>query len=844
MQLINNSIKLKNAFLLVSLVLGGYVSMAQLQSPDQFLGYKLGSRFTAHAQVVNYFEHVAKFAPQKVKLQYYGATNEHKPLLLAFVSSAENIENLQNIRKNNVQLAAAGAASIEKPTPIVWLSYNVHGNEASSSEASMLTLYELVNPQNSQTKLWLGNTVVVIDPCLNPDGRDRYVNWFNSVVGIKYNPDVIAREHNEPWPGGRTNHYNFDLNRDWAWQTQLESRQRVKEYLNWMPQVHVDFHEQGINDNYYFAPAAQPYHEAITQWQRDFQVQIGKNHARYFDKNGWLYFTKEVFDLLYPSYGDTYPIYNGSIGMTYEQAGGPEGGLGVLTSDGDTLTLYDRLIHHYTTSLSTIEIASQNAAKLITEFKNYFANASNGNVGLYKTYIIKNQAADGQKVKALLALLDKNNILYGTGSGTGKGFNYETRKEEVFTIAPGDIVISAAQPRAVMVKALFEPNTKLTDSVTYDITAWAMPYAYGLHAYATTLKMKVSGRYNEAFEKNNISSAFACVIKWEGKYSATVLAQLLSRGVKVRMSDAAFEAGNEKFGSGSIIVLQKGNEKFGNGFWSMVSQLCNKYTVTLYPIASGMVDKGYDMGSAHVRQLKAPRVALLTGSSVSSNAAGEAWYFFEQELNYPVTLINTQDFKNINQDFDVMIMPNGYYEFLADKENAKLFEQWIRNGGKVVALEAAVSQLVKQEWSALKPKTDTNESNAAKDVYAALQKYNLRERDAVSGFTPGAIFNVEIDNSNPLAFGYPNNYYSLKMDAQVYDFIKEGGWNVGILKKDNQLAGYVGSKLAALLKDGLLFGIQNLGKGSVVYIADNIMFRNFWENGKLMFCNAVFLVGQ
>jgi len=205
-----------------------------------------------------------------------------------------------------------------------------------------------------------------------------------------------------------------------------------------------------------------------------------------------------------PSYGDTYPIYNGSIGMTYEQAGGPEGGLGVLTSDGDTLTLYDRLIHHYTTSLSTIEIASQNAAKLITEFKNYFANASNGNVGLYKTYIIKNQAADGQKVKALLALLDKNNILYGTGSGTGKGFNYETRKEEVFTIAPGDIVISAAQPRAVMVKALFEPNTKLTDSVTYDITAWAMPYAYGLQAYATTLKMKVSGRYNEAFEKNNI----------------------------------------------------------------------------------------------------------------------------------------------------------------------------------------------------------------------------------------------------------------------------------------------------------------------------------------------------
>ncbi len=835
---------MKKAFLLVPLFFWGYVSIAQLQSPEQFLGYKPGSRFTVHAQLVNYFEHVAKYAPQKVKLQYYGETNEHKPLLLAFISSEENIGNLENIRKNNLQLVAAGTTSIEKPTPIVWLSYNVHGNEASSSEASMLTLYELVNPQSSQTTQWLGNTVVVIDPCLNPDGRDRYVNWFNSIVGKQYNPDVIAREHNEPWPGGRSNHYNFDLNRDWAWQTQIESRQRVKQYLNWMPQVHVDFHEQGINDNYYFAPAAQPYHEAITQWQRDFQVQIGKNHARYFDQNGWLYFTKEIFDLLYPSYGDTYPIYNGSIGMTYEQAGGPEGGLGVLTSDGDTLTLYDRLMHHYTTSLSTIEIASQNAAKLATEFKNYFANASNGNVGLYKTYIIKNPATDRQKVKALLELLDKNNIQYGTGSGTGKGFNYQTRKEEVFTISTNDIVISAAQPRAVMVKALFEPNTKLTDSVTYDITAWAMPYAYGLQAYATTLKMNVGGQYNTAFEKNNISNAYACVIKWEGKYSATVLAQLLAKGVKMRMADAAFEAGNENFGNGSIIIMHKGNEKFGNSFWSMVSQLCNKYAVTLYPINSGMVDKGYDMGSSHVRQLKAPMVALLTGRSVSSNAAGEVWYFFEQELNYPLTLINAEDFKSINKNIDVLILPNGYYEFLSDKENAKLFEQWIRNGGRVVALESAVSQLAKQDWGALKSKTDTNESNAAKDIYTSLQKYNLRERDAVSGYTPGAIFNVAIDNSNPLAFGYPNNYYTLKMDAKVYEFIKDGGWNVGVLKKENQIAGYVGSRLSPLLKDGLLFGTQDLGKGSVVYLTDNIMFRNFWENGKLMFCNAVFLVGQ
>src|SRR6185295_12606516 len=242
------------------------------------------------------------------------------------------------------------------------------------------------------------NIVVVIDPCINPDGRDRYVNWFNTIVGKESNPSLNAREHDEPWPGGRTNHYNFDLNRDWAWQTQVESQQRMKLYNQWLPQIHVDFHEQGINNPYYFAPAAQPYHEAITQWERDFQVTIGRNNAKYFDANGWLYFTKEVFDLFYPSYGDTYPIYNGAIGMTYEQGGGPAGGLGVETDKNDTLTLYDRAIHHYTTSLSMIEVASLNAASLVKEFRKFFNNAVSGAVGDYKAYIIKNNPADAERI--------------------------------------------------------------------------------------------------------------------------------------------------------------------------------------------------------------------------------------------------------------------------------------------------------------------------------------------------------------------------------------------------------------------------------------------------------------
>jgi hypothetical protein len=839
----------KKLFLSFSLILIFCSSQAQLQSPDQFLGYRIGSRYTPHHQLVNYFKQLAEKAPDMVKLQQYGRTNEGRPLYLAFISTAANISNLENIRLNNMRLANLtkdGMAPTEDVPAIVWLSYNVHGNETSSSEAAMLTAFALTDPSNNQTKNWLKNTVVIIDPCLNPDGRDRYVNWFNGVVGNHYDPSTNAREHREPWPGGRTNHYNFDLNRDWAWQTQVESRQRNVQYLQWMPQIHVDFHEQGVNQPYYFAPAAQPYHESITNWQRDFQVTIGKNHASYFDKNNWLYFTKETFDLFYPSYGDTYPAYNGSIGMTYEQGGGPQGGLGIHTDEGDTLTLFDRAIHHHTTGLSTIEVASNNTGKLLKEFRKFFSDANAGNVGTYKTYVIKNSPADEGKIRALLQLLDKNGIEYGTASGSAKGFNYHNRKEENFNISNNDIVVSVAQPRGVIANVLFEPSSKLVDSATYDITAWSLPYVYGVNAYATTQRINVAPRTNTPSATNPTADAYGYVLKWQGTNSAAALAQLLQKGIKLRVSETAFEANNETFGNGAVIIIKKGNESFGANLWKEVAAICNTHQVKMYAVQSGMVDKGFDFGSYYVHPIKAPRVALLTGENVSSYSAGEIWNFFDNELKYKITLVNANDFDRVNwSDYDVIIMPDGRYRFLSEKSSADKLEKWISSGGRVVAMESAVGQLSKLDWSNIKAKVANEEdSNSKKDPYAALRPYSERERAGIAEFTPGAIFKVDVDNSHPLMYGYPKHYYTLKMDNAVYEFIKEGGWNAGVIKKENQLAGFVGHKLSPKLKDGLLFGVQELGNGAVVYLADNLLFRNFWENGKLMFSNAIFMVGQ
>ncbi|HWR33057.1 MAG TPA: hypothetical protein VN451_06010, partial [Chitinophagaceae bacterium] len=689
------------------------------------------------------------------------------------------------------------------------------------------------------------NTVVIIDPCLNPDGRDRYVNWYNSAVGKNYNPDRLAREHREPWPQGRTNHYNFDLNRDWAWQTQVESRQRIKMYLQWMPQVHVDYHEQGINEPYYFAPAAEPLHEVITPWQRDFQTTIGKNNAKYFDANNWLYFTKIRFDLFYPSYGDTYPTFNGSIGMTYEQ-GGISGGLAVMNDENDTLTLADRAMHHFTTSLSTVEVSSLNAKRLLSEFKKYFSNAVTNGVGEFKSYVVKYDAKDAQKIDKLLDLLDKNGIHYGYGFGSGKGYNYTTGKEENFIVGAEDIIISSYQPRSAMVKVLFEPRSKLVDSVTYDITAWSLPYVYGLSAFASKDKIVTGGnviRTRTTNEKTN----YGYVMPWNGVRTVRAAGQLLKKGILLRYAEAPFEINGNKFDRGAIIILKTANNNFGNNLWSIVRETADVNNIRLFPVSSGMVDKGFDFGSDMVHPIKAPRVIMITGDAVSSSAAGGVWSFFDQELDYPVTQINANDIQRINwNEVDVMIMPDGNYRFLNDKETLESFKSWINKGGRVVAFENAVAQLSKAEIGCkIKKADDADKKEKDKETdYSALKKYEDREKDYVSGTTPGSIFKVEMDNTNPLAFGYPGFYYTLKQDEQVYEFFKEDGWNVGIIKKDNQVAGFVGAKLKEKLKDGLLFGVQNMGSGTVTCFADDMLFRNFWENGKLMLCNAVFLVGQ
>lgn len=802
----------------------------EIKSPEEFLGYEIGSRFTRHHKIIDYFKYVSNTL-SNVSLEKYGETNEHRSLYVTYISSEENMNNLDNIRKANLSQTGVFAEKSNNKKAIVWLSYNVHGNEASSSEASMLTLYELVTTK----KAWLENTVVIIDPCLNPDGRDRYVNWYNQVKSTPYNAVQDAKEHNEPWPGGRPNHYLFDLNRDWAWATQVESQQRIKIYNKWMPHIHVDFHEQGINSPYYFAPAAEPFHEVITDWQRDFQTQIGKNHAKYFDKKGWLYFTKESFDLLYPSYGDTYPTFMGAIGMTYEQAGHGRAGLAINTDEGEVLTLKARATHHNTTGLSTVEIASKNSEKLNIEFKKYFDNSKLP----YKSFVIKNNNQD--KINRLKELLEKHEITYEKAKkGNVKGYVYSTQKEAKLDINTNDLVIHTDQPKGKMVNILFEPSAKLADSLTYDITAWSIPYAHGLEAIASKSNVPSTAKSkNNSFDNIIHKSAYAYISKWNSLNDATFLGDLLKNNIIPRFSEKPFSSNGISYERGTLIILR--NDNRDTNFDKNIVAIADRNMRELAAVSTGFSDSGVDFGSYSVKPINKQKVALLSGEGTSSLSFGEIWHFFETELQYPLTIIDSDYFSGINfSKYDVIILPNGYYGSVLNKSTLEKLTKWTRSGGTLIAIGNALNSFAdKKGFSLTRKKSDDDKDNEPN-----LTPYADQERKSVQNLITGAIFKSKVDNTHPLGFGYDNSYFSLKLGGSSYNYLKDGV-NVAYFDETSKnISGYAGSKVVEKIPESLLFGEEQMGRGSIIYMVDNPLFRSFWDNGKLFLANAVFLLNS
>jgi hypothetical protein len=794
-----------------------------LKSPSEFLGYELGTQFTRHHEVLAYYQHVAATLPGQVRLETYGYTPERRPLFIALVSAPEHMEQAEALRLKHLESTdGKGDARLA----VVWLSYNVHGNESVSTEASMQTLYDLLTSKKS----YLENTLVIMDPCINPDGRERYVNWYYQYKNTPYQADPNSKEHWEGWWSGRSNHYMFDLNRDWAWLTQVESRQRLKKFQEWMPHIHVDFHEQGMNNPYYFAPAAEPYHEVVTGFQREFQDEIGRNHARYFDANGWFYFTREVFDLFYPSYGDTYPTYNGAIGMTYEQGGSGRAGLGVVIATGDTLTLKDRIAHHLTTGLSTVEVAAQNAARLNAEFRNFYGKPRDFK---YRSYVL---TGDRDKQEALAALLDKHQIAYGWAAPTTvKGFHYGSGQTRSIRADQDAMVVSTNQKKGTLVKVLFEPDAKLSDSLTYDITAWSLPYAYGLDALALQSDVAVASPKIEDTATGFREDAYAHLTDWNSMKDARFLADLLQSGIRVRRAERPFRLDGRDWAAGTLIITRGDNRNLSS-FGEKVSSLSRKHKKSLTPATTGKVDQGRDFGSGSVGMLPAVKVALLSGEPTSTLRFGEVWHYFEQQLQYPVTVLDADYFDQVDLgDYDVLVLPGGwgYRKFLNETRKGVLRE-WVASGGRLIAMGEALGHLGGEKGFSIMEKETTDKEDRPEPQYAQTRRERIRE--AITG----AIFKAGVDPTHPLAFGYGETYYTLKLGNAAYE-LPDGNTVASLDGNPKPVAGFAGSEAVKNLPGSLVFGMESVGRGQVVYLADNPLFRGFWENGKLFFANAVFM---
>jgi hypothetical protein len=815
--------------LLAALIAVAASASAQVPTPESFLGYPLGERFTPHHRVVDYVEAVAEASPL-VALVPYGETVEGRPLLVAVV--AESPEAAERARQS--QLGATRGEGVPEKA-VVWLSYNVHGDEAVSTEAALRTLYRLTQPES---RALLTDVVVVLDPCLNPDGRERYVSGYRQRRGAEPNADPDAREHEQPWPGGRFNHYLFDLNRDWAWGTQQETRARLALYHEWMPAVHVDFHEQGVESPYYFAPAAEPFHARITPWQRELQTRIGRANAEVFDREGWLYFTREVFDLFYPGYGDTWPTFNGAVGMTYEQGGSGRAGLAIRTAEGDTLTLADRIEHHVATGMETVRTVARDAAEVREQFAAGFEARPEG----ARTYVAQ---GDPARLGALADLLDLQGITYGWARGgeTVRGVRYAGGLEAPaeagrVAVESGALVVSTAQPAGRLAAVLFEPNPALADSLTYDATAWALPYVYGVEGIAAEGDVPTGGAAPAAPTLPS-GRPYAYVAGWSAPGDARLLARLLREGVGVRVVPEPFEAGGRTYGRGTLVVTRAGNARLGDRFDEVVRAAASATGRPLAALASGFLESGVDLGSNQVGFVRRPRVAVLADAPISPTALGEVWHWLDAVVAYPATLLTAEDLSASDLDgVDVLVMPDGGYGSWLTSERADALRQWVRAGGRLVALERAATALAGRDGFGL----DTRDApEADSTAEARLRRYAERDRQSATGDVPGAVYRVALDNTHPLAFGYPEWTYVLKRRVAPADFFAPGdGWNVGVVRSGAPAAGFAGAEAQSRLEDSVVFGVEEVGRGSVVYLLDSPLFRGFWADGHLLFANAVF----
>ncbi len=794
-----------------------------IPTPKSIIGHEVGDWHITHDKLVQYMYAVAK-ASNRVTIEDRGTTFEGRPLVLLTITSPSNHTNIDNIRSQHVALTESNSASLNtaQMPVVVYQGFSIHGNESSGSNAALALVYYLAAAEGPKVDNLLSNSVILLDPSMNPDGLQRFAYWANVHKSQNINPDPNDREYREVWPGGRTNHYWFDMNRDWLPVQLPESRARIKTFHHWYPNILTDHHEMGTNSSFFFQPGIPSRTHPLTpQKNQDLTGAIAKFHAKAFDKIGSFYYTEESFDDFYYGKGSTFPDINGAVGILFEQASSRGH---AQESDNGILTFHFTIRNQFTAGLSTLEAAISMRQELLDYQREFFINAraeaSRGGA------IVFGDEKDAAKAFHLAEILKRHKIkvheISGDFSMNGK---YYTKGHSY--VVPKD------QKQHRLINAMFETRTQFRDSLFYDVSAWTLPLAFNLD-YENTSMNRAGNEVVDLQPKSSpvvSKSNYGYLIEWHEYYSPAALYSILDEGLRAKVAMKKFSIAGNDYDYGTILIPVQNQKLNAEALHQILKKVSEENHITIRSVSTGLT-RGIDLGSSQFRALELPKVALLVGDGVRSYDAGEIWHLFDTRYQIPITKLDTRSFSRMDLDrYTDIIIPSGWNAL--DKDDAAKLKSWVREGGTLIAYKNTGRWLAKNELLKIKFKeskdTATNVSFENRGNYSGAK---------VIG---GAIFNTRIDRSHPINFGYKNTTLPVFRSNTLFMEPDKDSYRNPILYTDNPLlSGYISNDNLEQLKNTSAVKIGITGRGKVVYFTNNTNFRAFWYGTNKLLMNAVF----
>jgi len=794
----------------------------KIPTPKEIIGHQVGEWHVTHDKLVEYMKVLAN-SSDRITLEDRGKTFEGRPLLLLTITSPNNHSRIDDIRQRHIDGTNDSSLDVTNDPIIVYQGFSIHGNEPSGSNAALAVAYYLAASTSLATEDLLNNTVILFDPSFNPDGLQRFAYWANTNKSKNINPDSNDREYFEVWPRGRTNHYWFDMNRDWLPVQLPESRARIASFHKWLPNILTDHHEMGSNSTFFFQPGIPSRTHPLTpQLNQDLTKEIGTYHAKALDKIGSQYYSEESYDDFYYGKGSTFPDINGSIGILFEQ--GSSRGHAQETSNG-ILTFPFTIRNQYTAAMSTLQAAKNMRVKILKYQQDFYKKARDESSKAKA--IVFGDHKDAAKSYHLAEVLKRHQVAIhevksdfrAGGKKFKKGYSY---------------VVPMNQKNQKLVKAMFDVRTSFKDSLFYDVSAWTFNHSFGVD-YAENISLNNAGPEIKTLKINEGSvskkSNVGYLMPWNEYYTPKALNAILQKGLRAKVSMKNFNNGGNSYDYGTIQIPVQNQKLDSQELYNFLKTVANESHLEIKGVSTGLND-GIDLGSNNFKNISLPKVAMLVGNGVNVSDPGEIWHLFDQRYDMHVTKLDMIYFNRIDiSKYTVIIAPNSRG---LDKKSIEKLQKWVRDGGTLIGYRSAAKWLKSNKF--INFEFVTSNIDTIKDV--SFEAKSLKNGAQVIG---GAIFEATIDRSHPINFGYKNDKIALFRNTTLFMKADKKSYNNPIQYTNNPLlSGYISKENAKVIKNTVPFKVQRMGRGRVLVFTDNTNFRAFWYGTNKLLMNAVF----